>query len=277
MPTRSRVRSLTSTVGSPRSVPRPRSSAAASSSSNQHGSRRTRVSFRPSKSGWPHCCSPHSRWQHWHGSEPAADRSSTQGRTRPCRCRLRCSAKSWRIRTSRSPRRPHPAPRTSCSPPASARFTPTAACCSPARRFPSSHAHETIARMATASAREGRRVLVVDGDTSGRRLSRLFGQEQTNGGLTELLAGLVGFDEVRRSIGVGGAATLDLITGGRPDRRSIEPVPVATGPRDPRLVPEPLRPRARRHPPVADRCRRLGTRERRRRCRARGRSRHRRP
>ena len=81
---------------------------------------------------------------------------------------------------------------------------------------PSPHAHETIARMSTASAREGRRVLVVDGDATGRRLSRLFGQEQTNGGLTELLAGLVGFDEVRRTIGVGGAATLDLITGGRP-------------------------------------------------------------
>lgn len=80
----------------------------------------------------------------------------------------------------------------------------------------SPHSHETIARMATASAREGRRVLVVDGDTDGRRLSRLFGQEQTNGGLTELLAGLTSFDEVRRSIGVGGAATLDLITGGRP-------------------------------------------------------------
>ncbi len=81
---------------------------------------------------------------------------------------------------------------------------------------PSQNAPETIARMATASAREGRRVLVVDGDTEGRRLSRLFGQEQTNGGLTELLAGLTSFDEVRRSIGVGGAATLDLITGGRP-------------------------------------------------------------
>ena len=81
---------------------------------------------------------------------------------------------------------------------------------------PSAHASETIARMSTASAREGRRVLVVDGDATGRRISRLFGQEQTNGGLTELIAGLVGFDEVRRSIGVGGAATLDLITGGRP-------------------------------------------------------------
>ena len=81
---------------------------------------------------------------------------------------------------------------------------------------PASHTHETVARMATASAREGRRVLVIDGDTDGRRLSRLFGVEETNGGLTELLAGLVGFDEVRRSIGVGGAATLDLVTGGRP-------------------------------------------------------------
>lgn len=81
---------------------------------------------------------------------------------------------------------------------------------------PSPHAAETIARIATASAREGRRVLVVDGDTEGHRLSRLFGQEQTNGGLTELLAGLSAFEEVRRSIGVGGAATLDLVTGGRP-------------------------------------------------------------
>lgn len=81
---------------------------------------------------------------------------------------------------------------------------------------PSQNTPETIARMATASAREGRRVLVVDGETEGRRLSRLFGQEQTNGGLTELLAGLTSFEEVRRSIGVGGAATLDLLTGGRP-------------------------------------------------------------
>ena len=80
----------------------------------------------------------------------------------------------------------------------------------------STHAPDTVARMATASAREGRRVLVIDGDTGGGRLSRLFGIEQTNGGLTEMLAGLATFDEVRRTIGVGGAATLDLITGGRP-------------------------------------------------------------
>ncbi|MFN3257622.1 MAG: hypothetical protein ACE37B_18220 [Ilumatobacter sp.] len=81
---------------------------------------------------------------------------------------------------------------------------------------PSANAPETVARMATASAREGRRVLVIDGDTDGRRLSRLFGVEQTNGGLTELLAGLVSFDDVRRSVGVGGAAVLDLVTCGRP-------------------------------------------------------------
>jgi Mrp family chromosome partitioning ATPase len=81
---------------------------------------------------------------------------------------------------------------------------------------PSANVSETIARMATASAREGRRVLVVDGDIEGRQLSRLFGQEQTNGGLTELLAGLESFDQSRRTIGVGGAATLDLMTGGRP-------------------------------------------------------------
>ena len=81
---------------------------------------------------------------------------------------------------------------------------------------PNAHAAETVARMATASAREGRRVLVIDGDIDGQHLSRLFGVEQTSGGLTELMAGLAGFDETRRSIGVGGAATLDLVTGGRP-------------------------------------------------------------
>ena len=80
----------------------------------------------------------------------------------------------------------------------------------------SHHAAETIARLATAAAREGRRVLIVDGDTHGKALSRVFEIEQTNGGLTELMAGLVAFDEVRRPIGVGGAATLDLLTGGRP-------------------------------------------------------------
>ena len=81
---------------------------------------------------------------------------------------------------------------------------------------PSRHAADTIARMATASAREGRRVLVIDSDSTGRQISRLFGQQQTRGGLTEWLAGLAEFDEVRRSVGVGGAATLDLITCGRP-------------------------------------------------------------
>jgi len=81
---------------------------------------------------------------------------------------------------------------------------------------PSIHASETIARVATASAREGRRVLVVDGDIDGAQLSHLFGQETTNGGLTELMAGLETFADVKRTLGVGGAATLDLITGGRP-------------------------------------------------------------
>jgi Mrp family chromosome partitioning ATPase len=72
--------------------------------------------------------------------------------------------------------------------------------------------------VATASAREGRRVLVIDGDLRDRSLSRLFGVDSSSGlgGLTELLAGLTTTEEVRRSIGVGGAATLDLITGGRP-------------------------------------------------------------
>ena len=65
--------------------------------------------------------------------------------------------------------------------------------------------------MATAAAREGRRVLVVDGDTHGKALSKVFEIDQTNGGLTELMAGLVAFEEVRRPIGVGGAATLDLL------------------------------------------------------------------
>ena len=81
---------------------------------------------------------------------------------------------------------------------------------------PVEHTAETIARLATASAREGRRILVVDGDTHGQQLSRLFGIEHTHGGLTELMAGLISFDEVRRPVGVGGAATLDLVTGGRP-------------------------------------------------------------
>ena len=77
-------------------------------------------------------------------------------------------------------------------------------------------ASETVARMATASAREGRRILLIDGNLRDRRLSRLFGIEPSAGGLTEMLAGLTTFDEVRCSVGVGGAATLDLVTGGRP-------------------------------------------------------------
>ncbi len=80
---------------------------------------------------------------------------------------------------------------------------------------PSSGAAETVARLAVAAAREGRRVLVIDANLRDRRLSRLFGFEQAIGGLTELLAGLVSVDDVRRSVGVGGAATLDLLTGGR--------------------------------------------------------------
>lgn len=82
--------------------------------------------------------------------------------------------------------------------------------------IPSSGAAETVARVAAASAREGRRVLVIDGNLRDRGLSRLFGVDSSSGGLTELLAGLITADEARRSVGVGGAATLDLITGGRP-------------------------------------------------------------
>jgi capsular exopolysaccharide synthesis family protein len=82
--------------------------------------------------------------------------------------------------------------------------------------LPSRGASETVARVAAASAREGRRVLVIDGNLRDRRLSRLFGVEAAAGGLTEMLAGLTTYEEVRRSIGVGGAATLDLVTGGRP-------------------------------------------------------------
>lgn len=82
--------------------------------------------------------------------------------------------------------------------------------------LPSTGAAETIARVAAASAREGRRVLVIDGNLRDRTLSKLFGVEQSAGGLTELLAGLTTYDETRRAIGVGGAATLDLVTGGRP-------------------------------------------------------------
>ncbi len=80
---------------------------------------------------------------------------------------------------------------------------------------PSGDASETVARLSTAAAREGRRVLVVDGNLRDRRLSRLFGFEQASGGLTEVLAGLTSFDEVKRTVSVGGAATLDLLVGGR--------------------------------------------------------------
>jgi polysaccharide biosynthesis transport protein len=80
---------------------------------------------------------------------------------------------------------------------------------------PSTDAPETVARLAVAAAREGRRILVIDGNLRDRRISRLFGFEQAVGGLTELLAGLTTVDEVRRSVGVGGEATLDLLTGGR--------------------------------------------------------------
>ncbi|NND74104.1 MAG: CpsD/CapB family tyrosine-protein kinase [Ilumatobacter sp.] len=82
--------------------------------------------------------------------------------------------------------------------------------------LPSTGAAETIARVSAASAREGRRVLVIDGNLRDRTLSKLFGVEQSAGGLTELLAGLTTYDEIRRSVGVGGAASLDLVTGGRP-------------------------------------------------------------
>jgi Mrp family chromosome partitioning ATPase len=84
-----------------------------------------------------------------------------------------------------------------------------------ATAVPSVDAAETIARLAVAAAREGRRVLVIDANLRDRRLSRLFGFEQAIGGLTELLAGLASIDDVHRSISVGGQATLDLLTGGR--------------------------------------------------------------
>lgn len=80
---------------------------------------------------------------------------------------------------------------------------------------PNPDAADIVARVAAASARDGQRVLVIDGDLRDRRVSRLFGIEQSSGGLTELLAGLTGFADVRRPVGVGGAATLDVVTGGR--------------------------------------------------------------
>lgn len=76
-------------------------------------------------------------------------------------------------------------------------------------------APETLARLAVAAAREGQRVLIIDANLRDRRVSRLFGFEQALGGLTELFAGLVTIEDVLRTIGVGGAATLDLLTGGR--------------------------------------------------------------
>ena len=84
-----------------------------------------------------------------------------------------------------------------------------------ATAVPSTVAAETVARLAVAAAREGRRILVIDANLRDRRLSRLFGFEQAVGGLTELLAGLASIDDVRRTVGVGGEATLDLLTGGR--------------------------------------------------------------
>ncbi len=80
---------------------------------------------------------------------------------------------------------------------------------------PSQHAAETVARLAVAAAREGRSVLIVDANLHDRRISRLFGFDHAVGGFTELLAGLTTIDDVRRTIGVGGEATLDLLVGGR--------------------------------------------------------------
>jgi Mrp family chromosome partitioning ATPase len=82
--------------------------------------------------------------------------------------------------------------------------------------LPSLGASETVARVAAASAREGRRVVVIDGNLRDRRLSRLFGVEAAAGGLTEMLAGLVTYDDVCHSVCIGGAATLDVVPGGRP-------------------------------------------------------------
>jgi Mrp family chromosome partitioning ATPase len=84
-----------------------------------------------------------------------------------------------------------------------------------ATAVPSTETAETVARLAVAAAREGRSVLVVDANLRDRRVSRLFGFEQAIGGLTELLAGLASIDDVRRTVSVGGEATLDLVTGGR--------------------------------------------------------------
>ena len=77
-----------------------------------------------------------------------------------------------------------------------------------ATAVPSTVAAETVARLAVAAAREGRRILVIDANLRDRRLSRLFGFEHAVGGLTELLAGLASIDDVRRTVGVGGEATL---------------------------------------------------------------------
>jgi succinoglycan biosynthesis transport protein ExoP len=79
----------------------------------------------------------------------------------------------------------------------------------------SGHASDTVARLAVAAAREGRRVLLVDANLRDRRVSRLFGFDQAVGGFTELLAGLTTIDEIGRRVGVGGDAGLDLVIGGR--------------------------------------------------------------
>lgn len=80
---------------------------------------------------------------------------------------------------------------------------------------PSNLASETVTRLAVAAAREGRRVLVIDANLRDRRVSRLFGFDQAVGGFTELLAGLTTVDDIRRRVGVGGEASLDLVIGGR--------------------------------------------------------------
>jgi len=80
---------------------------------------------------------------------------------------------------------------------------------------PSATAAETFARVAVSAAREGRRVLIVDANLHERSISKLFGFDRADGGFIEMVAGLATLDDVRRTVGVGGEASLDLVVGGR--------------------------------------------------------------
>ncbi len=70
------------------------------------------------------------------------------------------------------------------------------------------------AQVATAAARDGVRVLIIDADGSSRRLSRLFGLEQEHLGLTVLAAGQTSLDECTYSATLTEDQTLWVVPAG---------------------------------------------------------------